>query len=108
MKLYREITDGIIDSLLSDFKSWNLVKHENPKEDFLIHVSGNKVYVYSGSVVTPDKTQVNLPEHMKKEITEFTILIKRNFRKFEETRKAIQILSESFCCLKGSDKDSAI
>lgn len=96
MKLYREIADGIIESLLRDSLVWDLVKHENPKEDYFQHESGNKVYVYSGVLLAPNGAQVNLPDSLAKEITEFTILKKRNERKFNELRNAILSAHDAF------------
>lgn len=96
MNIYREITDGIIDSLLRERDSWSLNSNENPKEEFLLHESGHKIFIYSGSVVTSNGIEVNLPESMRKEITEFTILMKRNRRKFKETSDAILMTHQAF------------
>lgn len=96
MKLYRKLTDGIIESLIKDNDSWDTVSHENPSEDYLVHKSGNKVYIYSGSLVTSNDVRVDLPEAMKKEISEFTMLMKRSPRKFKERREALMILESAF------------
>lgn len=103
MKLYREITDGIVQSLLSEDDKWNLVEHEDPKKDYYLHESGNMVYVYSGTLVTPKGVSVNLPRSMEEEISELTILKKRSARKFMAMREALDCARRAFVSLADSD-----
>ena len=101
MKLYQEIADGIVESLILKEDHWELVEHENPKQDYYLHVSGNKVYVYSGTLVTPNGVKVNLPRTMEEVISEITILKKRSKRRFNEMRDAVRFAFESFASDKG-------
>lgn len=96
MKLYRDIADGIVESLMLKDDEWSLVEHENPKQDYYQHVSGNRVFVYSGSLVSPNGVRVNIPRDMEEEISEITILKKRSKRRFNEMREAVRFASESF------------